>query len=64
MTIERVQGFTDLYEISCDGCSDGETVDAPSFQDAVRLAKDRGYRITKEDGDWKHYCGSCWEDRR
>lgn len=50
------------YEASCDGCSDGERVEAESFNDALDKLKDMGWTARSLGGEWHHFCAACSED--
>jgi hypothetical protein len=60
MTIET-QGL--LFPVMfCDGVGCDEEIsheDADSFQALVNHAKNNGWQITKDRGDWVHYCPQC-----
>lgn len=60
--LERVHDG--LYEAACDGCTEGEYVDADNIQeaaDAIRI--EHKWSIKRESGEWCHYCPVCQKKR-
>jgi hypothetical protein len=53
-------------EMLCDECGDplrGRVYDSDDFDILIADAKAEGWRITKEDREWVHYCPDCRSDR-
>ncbi len=40
----------------CDECGETREAETDDFHDFVEELKDAGWRIRKEDGEWKHRC--------
>lgn len=53
-----------LYVAECDFCSEYHETDEDDFIEAVNAIKDEGWKVFKENGEWKHMCPSCREDDR
>lgn len=60
MTIERLgnRWGDDLYGC-CDKCSADENTHTDNFGEAARVLTSKGWRVTKEKGEWVHYCPTC-----
>lgn len=44
----------------CDTCeADGKTYDTDDFNRMIADAKEAGWRITIEKGEWTHKCPAC-----
>lgn len=55
----------DGWLIACDGCSnEAEFPRASNFDEALTLAKARGWRPRMENGAWIHLCPVCLEEDR
>jgi hypothetical protein len=71
MSVEYWRELNELT-ISCDndGCEYEETYepmerDVPGgFEDCIYQAKQDGWRIYKEDGEWHHECPCCQNKER
>lgn len=46
-------------EIWCDTCGYCDTIFAGDFRDAIEEAKERGWKIVRVAGGWKHTCSEC-----
>ena len=58
-----LEGKAPFYELYCDFCSNDETIEADSFQEAVDQKKELGWISVKDGGEWKDKCSSCQEDK-
>lgn len=45
-------------EMECDSCADADLFYG-NFEECIAEAKECGWVITKEDGDWTHTCWAC-----
>ena len=57
MSIEREYGYYTLY---CDTCGDNQEVE--SFEDALDIVKNCGWKAKKINGDWEHICPDCLKE--
>ena len=57
--IERAYG---KIALACDDCGDEtQAQDPEDFDVLIDKAKSAGWKITKEGGEWCHYCSDCAE---
>lgn len=49
---------------SCDTCSTETELQTHDFKFAVEVIKHRGWKITQKDGEWRHQCPCCVEDKK
>lgn len=50
------------YDVHCDSCIAYENFDtAGDFIQAIKDAKDSGWKIVKDGAVWKHFCFDCSE---
>lgn len=50
----------DATTFECDDCGETETfLMGETFEDMIYQLKAEGWTITKEHGDWFHYCKEC-----
>lgn len=59
MAIERQLGNIWL---TCDECEEEESEACDEFDHMLRVAKNDGWLITKDDGEWKHIGPKCVGD--
>lgn len=54
----------DQTEIECDGdyCNNSFDVEGTWFKDATDKMKQKGWKIKKINGEWKHFCSDCVEN--
>ena len=58
MTLQKdPMGFG--YEIYCDFCEYWRAVDDDDFFAVIEEVKAEGWKIFKDDDDWKHKCPDC-----
>ena len=56
--IERMKNRT--FEMSCDECGNYLIVeDVYDFQEGIKAAKEKGWKMKMVDGLWEHYCPCC-----
>jgi len=48
-------------DIFCDTCGDADNYEGTDFYDALKEAREDGWKIKKLFGEWKHYCPECNE---
>lgn len=46
----------------CDDCGTELETDTEDFDEALVTLKDEGWRTTKEDDEWQHWCQDCWAE--
>ena len=51
-------GYADREAI-CDNCEEVIELSDCTFYDLIDELKCQGWKITKEAGEWKHYCEGC-----
>ncbi len=56
MTLRKKHGD---YIMTCDQCGDEFLSGMEDWHDALQEAKDEGYAVRQEDGEWVHYCEDC-----
>lgn len=56
--------YEDCFVWICDKCALSAEFPATSFWNALGDLKGRGWRITREDEGWSHYCGRCAQAAR
>lgn len=44
--------------VTCDGCPYTEDFEG-TFQEVIDEMKDQGWKITKTEDTWEHYCEDC-----
>lgn len=55
----------EIMWMECDGTKCGEYLELfGSWNDCIQEAKDEGWRIFNNAGDWEHYCPHCWNINR
>jgi uncharacterized protein (DUF983 family) len=54
----------DGWEINCDKCSEGELLDAETWNDALQEMQAAKWRSVQKDGAWAHLCPACYEAYR
>jgi len=47
------------FNIICDDCGKVLVTDTDDFYEAVDYAKDDYWKVTKQDGEWQHFCDDC-----
>ena len=58
--IERDGFDRDIFEVSCDYCSEDIEIDSNGDWDELLLKiREAGWRIKKEGDEWKHKCPEC-----
>jgi hypothetical protein len=58
--IERDSWDSDIYEVSCDYCSEDIEIDSGGdWQDMINQLKEEGWQIRKIDEEWHHACLEC-----
>jgi hypothetical protein len=64
--IERDSFDGDIYEVSCDYCSEDIEIDSGGdWQDMIRDIKEKGWKIKKmNDEDWQHMCPDCVKNKK
>lgn len=51
------------FEMCCDGCSYSEEFETgANWKEFIEDAKEAGWKITKHDNEWLHYCEKCFYD--
>ncbi len=45
--------------VACDGCSDSHDLDVETFQEAVDMVREMGWRISRQAETWMHWCKEC-----
>ncbi len=50
-----------LMTLVCDDCGDelGDEFDNDDFSEMLASAKKEGWRVVREEREWKHYCPDC-----
>lgn len=59
--IER-NGFGEMadFDITCDKCGEESNFDTDGdFFQAIADAKRNGWKVTKQNGQWQHFCPEC-----
>lgn len=56
--ISRIHGKV-AFTCDGDGCSESLETGKAEFSDAILQFKNDGWRASKEDGEWVHYCSGC-----
>ena len=56
--IDNNEGYITIY---CDKC-DLPTDEFDDFYEAMASVKANSWKITKEYGEWQHYCPDCKEE--
>ena len=63
--IERDSFDGDIYEISCDYCSEDIEIDSGGdWQDMLKQIKEEGWKIFKINDEWKHVCSECVKNKK
>ena len=57
-----IEETPDGYEVNCNYCSYGDTIEAESWTEMIAEIKAEGWRIHKERGEWLHECPACAMD--
>ncbi|MCC6798287.1 MAG: hypothetical protein IT366_24450 [Candidatus Hydrogenedentes bacterium] len=47
------------YDVECDTCGRIEDYDTDDFDEVLDTIKSIGWRIIKDDDEYKHYCEDC-----
>lgn len=47
------------FEVSCDECGDTAPGSSHEFREAVENARNAGWAVFKERGEWVHHCPDC-----
>ena len=63
--IERDGFDSDIYEVSCDYCSEDIEIDSGGeWGSMIRNIKELGWKIKKfDDEEWKHQCPECVKNK-
>jgi len=56
--------FVSDNRIRCDYCEAQEFSEGLEWKEWWEDLKEAGWRTWKEDGDWRHACPDCMEERR
>jgi hypothetical protein len=63
--IERDSFDGDIYEVSCDYCSEDIEIDSGGdWQDMINEIKTNGWLIGKINDEWKHMCPACRKNHK
>jgi len=63
--IERDSFDGDIYEISCDYCSEDIEIDSGGdWQDMLKQIKEEGWKIGRVNDEWKHACPECVKNKK
>ena len=58
--IEKI--YKNKYMVTCDNCGTGQECD--NWAGVMEFMREEGWRKKLVDGEWKHYCPECREDKK
>ena len=58
MSIKR-NGDCSEYILSCNKCGARDKTNYYTFQDAAEARAEKGWKVTKVDDEWLHFCPDC-----